>query len=130
MCEKLAPADRSTVAGELYLQKGPAPLSLLLDAEGGETAFGLYAEAACSELTETLRATSLDGGVAREKDTYVTVFGHSGFLHAVAYAVATAAGILPEELDRMIDINLGEAEGILIPLYGLGKAAIHLKRPN
>ena len=44
--------------------------------------------------------------------------------------MGTAAGIKADELDAMLNITLGEAEGILVPLYGIGKAAIHLKRPN
>ena len=64
-----------------------------------------------------------------EKATYVSVFGHSGFVNSVAYAVATAAGIHPESLDELLSIRLGEAEGILVPLYGQTKTAIHLKRP-
>ena len=32
-------------------------------------------------------------------------------------------------LEAMIDTHLGEAEGILVPLYGVGKSTIHLKRP-
>ena len=125
VCERLHPHGQSAAAEELFQQKGEGPLRLLLDAEGGESAFGLYNEAACAELTQKFRAIE-DG---REKDTYVAVFGHAGFLHSVAYSVATAAGIDAEALERLLDIELGEAEGVLVPLYGAGKSAIHLKRP-
>ena len=128
VCDQLHPCERDSICGELFSQKGPCALSTLLDAEGGETAFGLYAESACAELTDKFRATVIPGQF--EKSTYVSVFGHEGYLHSVAYAIAVAAGIKPDQLDEMIKLNVGEAEGILVPLYGLGKAVIHLKRPN
>ena len=43
--------------------------------------------------------------------------GHTVFLNAVAYALATASGCTDEQLDALLDIELGEAEGILVPLY-------------
>lgn len=103
----------------------------LLDADGGESAFGLYAEATCEELARKFRAEnekpSLDGH--RERATYISVFGDSAYLAAVAHAVGTAAGIDATALEEMLDIKLGEAEGVLVPLYGEGKMAIHLRRP-
>ena len=111
----------------------PKPaLQALLDAEGGETAFGLYAEATCEELAVKFRAElekPKPDGQAFEKETYISCFGHTGFLNAIAYAVATAAGMEADALDKLLEIDLGEAEGILVPLYAKGKAAIHLKRP-
>ena len=135
VCPTLGRQDPHSICGELERQKGQAPLHEVLDAEGGETAFGLYAEACAKELTNKLRDSieagkAESGGLAREKETYISVFGHQTYLHATAYAVGTAAGIKAEALDDLLNINLGEAEGILVPLYGIGKAAIHLKRPN
>lgn len=110
---------------ELVRQKGNAPLISLQDSEGGETAFGGYAEAVCEQMASEFRASKVTG----EKATYVGVFGQPVTLNAVAYAVATAAGCSVEALDAVARIDLGEAEGILVPLYGMGKEPIHLARP-
>ena len=69
-------------------------------------------------------------GSRRERDTYVGCFRQPVYLHSLAYAVAAAAGMRPAELDAMMDVELGEAEALLVPLYGLGKPVVHLKRPN
>jgi len=109
---------------ELFRQKGFVPLRSYLDAEMGEQAFGQYAERACRELTEHFRAH----GKGREKATYVSVFGQAVFINAIAHAVACAAGAPGEVLDVLLDFNMGEAEGILVPLFG-GPPIQHLKRP-
>lgn len=120
-------------ADELHRQKAAPgqPLRTLIDAEGGETAFGLYAEACCRDLTAALRGQSekakADG--EREPNTYIGIFGHNGFAQSVAYAVATAAGVSEESVDEMIGVELGEGEGLLVPLYGHNRKVIHLKRP-
>merc|ERR1711924_372515 len=79
----------------------------------------------CEELAAKFRADvekhMADGH--REPNTYIGVSGHAGFLNAVAHAIATASGMEPDSLDRLLDIELGEAEGILVPLYGKGKSA-------
>ena len=133
ICKTLGAQDPDSIVGQLVRQKGECPVRTVLDAEGGETAFGLYAEACALELTtklrESIEAAKAEGS-GREKATYITVFGHQTLLSAVAYGVATASGMTAEKLDDMLNIQLGEAEGILVPLYGFGKAAIHLKRPN
>ena len=54
-----------TDATDLFQQKGFGPLRRFLDAEGGETAFGMYAEEACKELTAKFR----ENGKSREKET-------------------------------------------------------------
>ena len=63
------------------------------------------------------------------KETYVAVFGGQPYLSATAHAVAAAAGMKTAELDGLLDMSLDESEGLLVPLYGVGKSAIHLKRP-
>ena len=131
LVEKLHPIGQSVMCEELVRQRGCGPLRTLLDAEGGETAFGLYAETTCEEIAAKFREENekptADG--QRERATYVSLVGHAGFLNAVAYAVSTAAGIEGDSLEATLDIDLGEAEGILVPLYGKGKSVIHLKRP-
>jgi len=128
LCEMLHPSIHGETGAasceELFAQKGFAPLRSYLDAEMGEQAFGVYAEAACSELTAQFRAH----GKGREKATYVSIFGQAVFINAIAHAVACAAGARNETLDPVLEIDLGEAEGILVPLYG-GPPIQHLKRP-
>ena len=34
------------------------------------------------------------------------------------------------QLDEMLSMELGDAEGLLVPLYGDGKQALHLTRPK
>ena len=65
-----------------------------------------------------------------KKRGYLACFGHPLFLHAVAHAVAIAAGMRARELDTSIlDLHLGESEGLLVPLYAQGKSALLLKLP-
>ena len=85
------------------------------------------------KLVAKLRAnhegTIAAGESAFERATYVPVFGHTCYLNAVAYAVATAAGMEADSLDALLEVDLGDCEGLLVPLYAMGKSAIHLKRP-
>jgi len=125
--ESMHPVGVHQTCEEIFVQKGRAgPLRAFLDVEGGETAFSSYAESVCEELAAKFRE---QGGGRRGGDTYVSMFGHPVFVHAAAYAVACASGMGVDALDAMLDVSLGEAEGILIPLYGASKKAIHLKRP-
>jgi len=126
LVEKLHPCVTAGTGSceELFAQKGFVPLRSYLDAEMGEQAFGLYAEAACKELAASFRAH----GKGREKATYVSIFGQAVYINAIAHAVACAAGAPTEVLDPLLDFDLGEAEGILIPLFG-GPPIQHLKRP-
>jgi hypothetical protein len=145
VCERLAPAEPSSLCEEILkhksrqeeLQAGifaTAPaLRTLLDVEGGESAFGVYAESACEELAEAIRGA--DGFLSQRKTeknvSYTSVFGHGGYSHAIAYAVAAAAGMGSSELDQMLDYLVGDVDGVLVPLYGaVGKPAIHLRRPQ
>jgi hypothetical protein len=111
-------------ATELFLQKGFTPLRAMLDAEGGETAFGMYAEQACKELYTKFRSH----GKGVEKATYTCIFGQAPFVNAIAHAVACAAGAPTEWLEEMLNYDLREAEAILVPLFG-GPMVQHLKRP-
>jgi len=60
--------------------------------------------------------------------TYIPIVGDAVFLNAVAHAVASAAGAPATTLEPLLDFNLGEAEAILVPLFG-GPLVQHLKRP-
>ena len=53
--DALHPSGQSDICEEIFKQKGDAPLRAHLDADGGETAFSLYAEATCEELTAKFR---------------------------------------------------------------------------
>lgn len=141
ICSGLAPRHPPSACDELVAQKTrhqhevglyatAPPLRLLLDAEGGESAFGMYAEGACEELTAALRDAMLSLRGKRDRDTYVSIFGHPGLNHAIAYAVAAAAGMRSSDLEALLNLKLGDAEGVLIPLYAIGKQAIQLKRPK
>ena len=181
----VAPAAERIVRGAPSGGKGP-PLRSMLDTEGGEGAFGGYAEAACKELAAALRAVSAsENATPRQqpptphelllkKDsarsprsvvaevavrsaralkasltprglsrpparvlasprggtggTYIAMFGHATFVNAVAHAVAAAAGTPSAGLESVLDVQMDEAEAILVPVYG-GGAVMHLRRP-
>lgn len=124
--ESMHPHGHQPEAEELYAQKGCAPLRTYLDAEGGETAMGRYAEITCRELASRFRQSGK--GQPRDHATYIAAFGQPVFINATAHAVACAAGAPVDVLDAMLDIDLSEAEGMLVPLFG-GPAIQHLSRP-
>ena len=129
VCDALRPPPPSSVCATILAQKGPAPLPLrtLLDAEGGETAYGMWSEAACEQLVESLRSAQSTSSHAFERATYLSVCGHAAYTHALAHAVAAAAGMRHADLDAMLAFSLEDAEAVLVPLYAEGKTAIHLK---
>lgn len=142
VCESLGLAAPGSACADLVQQRvanqenvslwaTSPPLRSLLDAEGGEVALGLYAEGACAELAAAVReATPIGKGSKRETKTYVGVFGLAGYTHAVAHAVACASGMDAAEIERMLDVGLGDVEGLLVPLFGGPKPCLHLKRPK
>ena len=149
ICKSLAPSEDSSICAALIKGKTrqmevkegkifatAPPLHALLAEEGAETAFGLYAEGACAELAQAVRGPdgfvkAASGGLLTRGSSYLSVFGHAGYTHAIAYAVATAAGMGPSELDDMMRRGVGDMEGILVPLFGgAGKPAILMKRPK
>jgi len=122
--EALLPVGLVPEAESLFAHNGYGPLRAFLDEEGGERSFGTYAEICCDALCSTFRAK----GKQREAATYIAVFGQAVYLNAVAHAVACAAGAPTSVLEPMLDADLGEAEGLLVPLHG-GPVIQHLKRP-
>ena len=156
LCPALSPSEATSECGVLVANKSgaeaPLPLRHYLDADGGERALSRYAEEACEALTYTMRRglDSIVDGVADEtapeaprpatatgpgrkkfeRATYYACVGHPVYMAALAHAVGAASGMRPAELDALIELEVGEAEGILIPLYGLRKSAVHLKRPK
>jgi len=193
MVNRLHPAGVEPQCDELVRLKGNGPLRSFLAADGGEDAFGRYAELACESLlavvrrdvkekgssieTRPLSARVRPGSAARSvmrmaqhgarslersfqaslssrgraparvmppnsprgppfppvsprgtacpallqsprNGQYVAMFGERVYLSAIAHALGCAAGAPLPVLDAMLDINLDEAEGILVPLYG------------
>jgi len=114
--ESLHYSGQSKICEEYFAQRGHGPLRDFLELDGAETAFGQYAQQVCAELAIKFRLSS----AMHENGTYLAVFGHGVFLNAVAYAVATAAGCAESELEALLDMDPGEAEGVLVPLYGGG----------
>ncbi|KAL3906888.1 MAG: hypothetical protein SGPRY_010379 [Prymnesium sp.] len=111
----LHPHRQSVEACEALVARfGVAPLRPYLDSDGGETCFGMYALSVCRELAIQFRISPIQ----REKGTYVACFGHAVWLNALAYAVACAADCGREHLEQLLDMQLDEAEGLLVPLYG------------
>jgi len=118
LLDSLHPAGQGAqVCEDLFKRFGYGPLRAYLDADGGETGFGRYAQAVCGELAIKFRLEHLSS-IQMEKGTYVAVFGHAVWLNAIAYALATAAGVEDDQLDFVLDLELGEAEGVLVPLFG------------
>ena len=93
-------AGHHAAAETLFAQLRSGALLSFVDADGGEQAFGEYAELACAELTAAFRAKAKE----RETRSYVSVFGDSVYINAVAHAVASAAGAPPTILDKVIEI--------------------------
>ena len=67
-------------------------------------------------LSALVSATEQGGGDA--KGSTVSVFGHAVFLNAIAYKVAQAAGASDDAKAALLDMDLGETEGIRIDLTG------------
>mmetsp|Transcript_19443 Transcript_19443/g.48572 ORF Transcript_19443/g.48572 Transcript_19443/m.48572 type:complete len:575 (+) Transcript_19443:50-1774(+) len=113
--DSLHPFGQAADACEsLVARFGATPLRHYLDVDGGETSFGIYNLGVCRELAIKFRLSP----VQREKGTYISIFGHAVWLNSVAYAVACASECSEKELEKLLDLELGEAEGILVPLYG------------
>ena len=80
------------------------------DFHTGEDAFQAYGDAVCAELAAAAVPAGDGGGLA--------VFGHAVFLNAIAYKVAQAAGASDDAKAALLDMDLGETQGIRIDLAG------------
>jgi len=147
MVEALHPAGQEETCETLFETRGYGPLRGFYDAEGGTDAFTQYAEKVVLGMKDRLGGdgASYEQVAAVESDelmkrvvqtvaaqapagTHVAVFGHAVFLNAVAHAVCVAAGAPQSALDMVMDMDLGETEGILVPLhYDAGQAVEHCK---
>ena len=102
-------AGMSEPGEALFETMGYGPLRVFFEAEGGEDAFQAYGDAVCAELA----AAAVPGGPGG-----LAVFGHAVFLNAIAYKVAQAAGASESMRAALLDMDLGETEGIRIELLG------------
>ena len=104
------PAGMSETCEALFETMGYGPLRVFFEAAGGEDAFQAYGDAVCAELAAAAVPAGEGGGLA--------VFGHAVFLNAIAYKVAQAAGASEAMRAALLDMDLGETEGIRIDLTG------------
>lgn len=103
------PAGRSEVCERLFESMGYGPLCTFFGAEGGQNAFRAYGDAACAEL-----AQAVPGGEGKG----LAVFGHAVFLNAIAYEVACSAGASDDMKATLLDMDLGETQGIRVSMNG------------
>ena len=103
------PAGMSETCEALFETLGYGPLRVFFEAPGGEDAFQNYGDAVCAELAAAAVPDG-PGGLA--------VFGHAVFLNAIAYKVSQAAGASEAAKAALLDMDLGETEGIRIDLTG------------
>lgn len=122
MIESLHPAGQEEAAETLFETRGYGPLRGFYEADdfGGASCFRSYVDRVCLELRE--RFEQLQPG----PEGHVGLFGHAVFLNAVAHAIASAAGCPADSLDLILDMDLGEAQAIVVPLRGSG-AVRHVK---
>ena len=103
------PAGMSEVCEHLFENMGYGPLRTFFEAEGGQNAFQAYGDAVCAELAKAVPGGAGDG---------LAVFGHAVFLNAIAYEVACSAGASDDMKRTLLDMDLGETQGIRVALSG------------
>lgn len=110
MVEGVHPAGMSETCENLFDSLGYGPLRKFFAAEGGEAGFRDYGRRVTEELS--LAIASIGEGAG----TCAAVFGHAVFLNAIALELAQAAGCTAETADSLLDMDLGETQGILVDL--------------
>ncbi len=75
---------------------------------GGEAAFTDYAEKVCAEIQTIAQRNAQNPG------NTLSMFGHAVFLNAVALAIAKSWGADDVLVQKILQLDLGEAEGIMI----------------
>jgi hypothetical protein len=109
LCPSLHPAGIAQKLEELFDTLGYGPLQKFFDA-GGRVAAAEYADRVAGELAGVIAGLPAgDTGV----DT-VSVFGHAVFLNAVAFTCAYWIRLSESDQERLTQIDLGEAEGLLL----------------
>ncbi len=122
MIESLHPAGMSTVCEDLFDSMGYGPLRKFFDVESGKDAFISYAERVCQEMAAKISGPSFERD-APDGDT-VCVYGHAVFLNSVVFTIGNALDI-PDTEALLLDIDLGETEGIYIDVAN--RSISHLK---
>lgn len=117
LCGSLHPADIAPACEALFDKHGYAPLAKFYAMEGGKEAYAEYGEIVCKELVQVVDRVKHNQG-----DT-ITVFGHAVFLNAIAMQLLLACGGSAEEVQKCTDVDLGEAEGLLVSLGSGGAGA-------
>jgi hypothetical protein len=120
MVESLHPAGMSVICEDLFDSMGYGPLRKFFDADQGKDAFVAYASSVCNELAAKAGGPAVSS--ITEGDAFA-VFGHAVFLNALVYLIADACCV--ENLDVLLDMDLGEAEAILLDMDT--KQISHLK---
>lgn len=108
--ECVHPAGMSETCESLFEQMGYGPLRKFFEPEGGEDAFRGYGNTVCDELSSSVSQAEGASG------TCVAVFGHAVFLNAIALEVLMALPWSAETINNLLDLDLGETEGILVDL--------------
>lgn len=104
----LHPAGIAPKCEELFDKNGYAPLAKFYAMDGGEAAFAEYADIVTKDLA------LLADRIATTAGTTISCFGHAVFLNAVAMKVAKEWGADAATVQKLTDLDLGEAEGIVI----------------
>lgn len=110
MVQSVHPAGMNETCESLFETMGYGPLRKFFDKEEGNAAFRDYAGRVCIEMTENIQfACTAEGDC-------LAVFGHAVFLNAIALILAEAAGGAQETIDSLLDMDLGETQGILLDI--------------
>eukprot|EP00440_Ansanella_granifera_P005329 gb/GFBE01005782.1/.p1 GENE.gb/GFBE01005782.1/~~gb/GFBE01005782.1/.p1 ORF type:complete len:457 (+),score=64.85 gb/GFBE01005782.1/:1-1371(+) len=118
MVESVHPAGMSEICETLFETLGYGPLRKFYEAEGGEAAFRDYGDRVCLDIAA--QTTFLGEGVG----SCLAVFGHAVFLNAIALEICLASGCGMESVEQLLDLDLGETQGILVDLASNGSIKI------
>jgi broad specificity phosphatase PhoE len=123
MVEGVHPAGMNEACEIMFETRGYGPLRGFFDATYGEEgavgrdAFSEYAAKVNAEMAAIIKGPSFTTETADATgSTCLAVFGHAVFLNAIAFQVAVAAGAAEAAQDALLDMDLGETEGILVNL--------------
>lgn len=116
----LHPAGIAPKCEELFDKNGYAPLGKFYAMEGGQEAFAEYADIVAGEMIGLANKMSSVPG------STISCFGHAVFLNAVAMMVCTSVWNADQAtIKKLTDLDLGEAEGIVLELNGASCTLTH-----
>ena len=87
--------------------------------DGGKAAFEEYAEIVAGEMV------GLAGKMAGVPGSTISLFGHAVFLNAAAMMLIKAWNADEATIQKLTDLDLGEAEGIVIENTGASCTLTH-----